>query len=368
MSVILTDIKDNLGIITINSEKSLNALSLEIVKGLKGILEQWKDNNDITCIFLQGAGQKAFCAGGDIRQMRNAIEEYKPISTTQVPPLCEEYFITEYSVDYLIHTYPKPIVVWGDGIVMGGGLGLLAGASHRVVTERSLLAMPEISIGLYPDVGASYFLNQMPSAYGLYLGLTGTRFDGADALFLDIADYYISFEVKEDIINTLASISSQDNLNQQIDTILQNNSVSSTHIPHSKAQAHQKFISTFENVKSVQEFKALLDAELNHDDWIAGGHSFFTKGSPTSACVIFKQLTDSKHYTLEEVFRSELNLTCQFTIHPDFSEGVRALLIDKDQSPQWSPAHLDQVTTEWVNSHFIPLWKESNHPFKNLKQ
>lgn len=367
MSVVLTDIKDNLGIITINSEKSLNALSLEIVTDLNNILKQWKGNNDISCIFLQGAGQKAFCAGGDIRQVRSAMEEYKQIDPTQVPPICEEYFITEYSLDYLIHTYPKPIVVWGDGIVMGGGLGLLAGASHRIVTERSLLAMPEISIGLYPDVGASYFLNKMPSAYGLYLGLTGTRFDGSDALFLGIADYYLSSEIKEDIINALASISKLDNLEEQITTVLQNNRVNSVNIPVSKAQAHQSFISTFENIKSVQEFKALLDSAIE-DEWVAGGHSFFSKGSPTSTCVIFKQLTDSKHYSLEEVFRSELNLTCQFTIHPDFSEGVRALLIDKDQSPQWSPANLEQVTTEWVDSHFIPLWNESNHPFKNLRK
>jgi enoyl-CoA hydratase/carnithine racemase len=368
MSVVLTDIKDNLGIITINSEKSLNALSLEIVKSLQDILEQWKDNSKVTCIFLQGAGQKAFCAGGDIRQVRSAIEEYKQIDPTQVPPICEEYFITEYSVDYLIHTYPKPIVVWGDGIVMGGGLGLLAGASHRIVTERSLLAMPEISIGLYPDVGASYFLNKMPSAYGLYLGLTGTRFDGSDALFLGIADYYLSTEIKEDVINALASISSLDNLEQQISTVLQNNSVNSTDIPASKAQAHQSFISTFENVKSVQEFKALLDPAAKQDEWVASGHSFFSKGSPTSTFVIFKQLTDSKHYSLEEVFQSELNLTCQFTIHPDFSEGVRALLIDKDQSPKWSPNSIDKVTSSWVESHFIPLWSEDKHPFKNLKQ
>lgn len=368
MSIVLTEIKENLGIITINSEKSLNALSLEIVSELKRILEQWRDNSDIKCIFLQGAGEKAFSAGGDIRQVRKAIEDYKTIDPTQVPPICKEYFITEYSVDYLIHTYPKPIVVWGDGIVMGGGLGLLAGASHRIVTERSLLAMPEISIGLYPDVGASYFLNKMPSAYGLYLGLTGTRFDGADALFLGIADYFIPSTVKDNVLNELVQISSSDQLSDKLNTLLAQRSTPSTDLPISQAMLHKSLIATLESIRSVAEFIAIVEPVAKSDAWVAAGYSFFTKGSPTSVHVIFRQLTESKHYSLEEVFRSELNLTCQFTVHPDFSEGVRALLIDKDQSPKWTPSTLEQVSNEWIESHFTPLWSTEEHPFKNIKQ
>ncbi|MDM1350909.1 enoyl-CoA hydratase/isomerase family protein [Myroides marinus] len=368
MSVVLTDINNHLGIITINSERSLNALSLEIVEALQQTLLEWQNNDNIKCVFLQGAGTKAFCAGGDIRQVRQAIEEQKLIEPNQVPPLCTKYFITEYSVDYLIHTYSKPIVVWGDGIVMGGGLGLLAGASHRIVTERSILAMPEISIGLYPDVGASYFLNQMPSAYGLYLGMTGTRFDGADAMFLEIADYYLPSTVKEEIISALAKESDKANIEDTIANILTNASVNKADIPASKAQAHHALISKLEEVKSVQEFLDIISPEAEKDQWVANGYSFLTKGSPSSVFVIFKQLMDSKHYSLEEVFRSELNLTCQFTIHPDFSEGVRALLIDKDQSPKWSPNSISKVTPAWVESHFSPLWSEDTHPFSNLKQ
>lgn len=368
MSVVHTDIQNNLGIITINSEKTLNALSLEIVHALKQILLDWQKDNTITCIFLQGAGSKAFCAGGDIRQVRSAIEEQKKVDSSKVSPTCLEYFITEYSLDYLIHTYNKPIVVWGDGIVMGGGLGLLAGASHRVVTERSLLAMPEVSIGLYPDVGASYFLNKMPSAYGLYLGLTGTRFSGSDALFLGIADYYLSSTAKEQVLNKLVDISSLDNLPKHIATILQNNSVPTKDIPPSIAKEHKTLMTLVEKVNSVDEFDALIEPIARHNEWVSAGYAFFSKGSPTSVHVIFKQLVQSKNYSLEQVFKSELNLTCQFTIHPDFSEGVRALLVDKDQSPRWTPQTTDLVTSDWIQSHFKSLWTEDNHPFKNLKQ
>lgn len=368
MSVVLTDIKNNLGIITINSEKSLNALSLEIVTALKQTLEDWQHNDAVTCVFLQGAGPKAFCAGGDIRQVRGAIEEQRLIDPTQVPPLCVEYFITEYSLDYLIHTYAKPIIIWGDGIVMGGGLGLLAGGSHRIVTERSLLAMPEISIGLYPDVGASYFLNKMPSAYGMYFGLTGTRFTAADALYLGIADYCIPSTAQETLVTDLMQISNSDNLTEKINALLKQASTATTDLPLSQAMEHQPLITSLEGITSVQEFIAIVEPLAKTDEWVAAGYAFFTKGSPTSTQVIFRQLNESKKYSLEEVFRSELNLTCQFTIHPDFSEGVRALLIDKDHSPKWSPESFNQVTSQWVDSHFTPLWTEDNHPFKNLKK
>ncbi|MCC9043363.1 enoyl-CoA hydratase/isomerase family protein [Myroides sp. M-43] len=368
MSVIITDIRGSVGLITINSERSLNALSMEIVTQLKNTLVKWKDEDGVKCVFLQGAGEKAFCAGGDIREVRQAMEEQKKIDSSKVSPMCIEYFVTEYSLDYLIHTYSKPIVVWGDGIVMGGGLGLLAGASHRVVTERSLLAMPEISIGLYPDVGASYFLNKMPSAYGLYLGLTGTRFNCSDALFLGIADYCISSLKKQEVIDALLGMSDNGDISDNITSILNEVQLEDKEKPISQARNHQPFILELENINTVEDFVQIVEPLSKTNDWIAGGYSFFEKGSPTSTRVILKQLLDSRKYSLEEVFKSELNLTCQFTLHPDFSEGVRALLIDKDQSPKWSPSRLLEVTEDWVESHFSLLWDSSKHPFNTLKQ
>ncbi|MTG98225.1 MULTISPECIES: enoyl-CoA hydratase/isomerase family protein [Myroides] len=364
MNVILSEIKNHIGIITLNSERSLNSLSLEMVEGILTLLDKWKQDDSIKSVFLQGSGEKAFCAGGDIRQMRQAIIEQQKIDPTQVPQKCADFFEKEYLLDYTIHTYAKPIIVWADGIVMGGGLGLLAGASHRIVTERSKLAMPEITIGLYPDVGASYFLNQMPSAYGLYLGMTATRFDGADALFLNLADYHIDAAHKQALLQDLTQLSWSNTPSEDIDLLLQKHS--SKDIPTSQAQENESIIQEFESVKDTLAFSELLQKHACENTWVNAGYQIFKSGSPSSAFVIFKQIKDNKGKSLEQAFKSELNLSCQCSIHPDFPEGVRALLIDKDLSPKWQPSSLDKVSPEWVESYFTPLWLENEHPFKDL--
>ena len=156
-------------------------------------LRQWQARSDIVAVVIDAAGEKAFCAGGDIVSMYNSMVE----AHGEVPAFLETFFETEYTLDYTIHNYNKPIIVWGSGIVMGGGMGLLCGASHRVVTETSRLAMPEISIGLYPDVGGSYFLPRLPGKSGLFLGLTGGQMNAADAMYVGLADVMVSSAEKE---------------------------------------------------------------------------------------------------------------------------------------------------------------------------
>ncbi|MDR6525055.1 enoyl-CoA hydratase/carnithine racemase [Chryseobacterium rhizosphaerae] len=354
MSLVLTEIKNKVGIITLNSEKTLNSLSLPMIEELQSILTDWKTSDQVVCLFLQGAGEKALCAGGDVRKLYDAIMAQRAIDPTEVPKDCYDFFSKEYQVDYDIHTYPKPVIVWGSGIVMGGGLGLMVGASHRIVTEKSKLAMPEITIGLYPDVGGTWFLNKMPSAFGIYLGLTGARLDGADCKYLGLADYYMESSSKEDIINALKQADWTSNPYQTVSDIL--NTISeNTDIPESQAALHHEFIQNFEGVDAVEEFGDLIRNYPEKDDWINTGLKSFTAGSPSSAHIIFRQLKQGKHLSLEEVFQSELNLSCQCCIHPDFAEGVRALLVDKDQSPQWQPATLNDITTEWIDSYFAEL-------------
>ncbi|NIF06130.1 enoyl-CoA hydratase/isomerase family protein [Chryseobacterium sp. Tr-659] len=353
MSVLLTEIKNKVGIITLNSEKTLNSLSLEMIEELKTVLEDWKTSSEIACIFLQGAGEKALCAGGDVRKLYDAIIEQRSVDKTQVPQDCFDFFSKEYQVDYAIHTYPKPVIVWGHGIVMGGGIGLMVGASHRIVTERSKLAMPEITIGLYPDVGGTWFLNKMPSAFGIYLGLTGARLDGADCKFLGLADYYAASSSKETILNALHHADWKENPYKIVSEILEN--VSQNDIPDSQAALHESFIRKFEGVSSLEEFREILLGHNDKDEWINNGVKSFEAGSPSSAHIIFRQLKEGKDLSLEEVFQSELNLSCQCCIHPDFAEGVRALLVDKDMSPKWSPATLEEITEAWVDSYFVPL-------------
>ncbi|MFZ4928123.1 enoyl-CoA hydratase/isomerase family protein [Chryseobacterium sp. Mn2064] len=358
MSLILTEIKNKVGIITLNSEKTLNSLSLEMIEELKVVLDSWKISDDVACIFLQGAGEKAFCAGGDVRKLHDAIIAQRSIDPTEVPQDCFDFFSKEYEVDYSIHTYPKPVIVWGHGIVMGGGIGLMVGASHRIVTERSKLAMPEITIGLYPDVGGTWFLNKMPSAYGLYLGLTGARLDGADCKFLGLADYYIESSSKEAILDTLFNTEWNESPHKTVSTILENIS-KDTVIPESQASIHHSFIQQFEGVESLNEFREILIPQKGQDEWINNGIKSFEAGSPSSAHIIFRQLKEGKDLSLEEIFQSELNLSCQCCIHPDFAEGVRALLVDKDMSPKWTPATLEEITEEWIDSYFYELKVEN---------
>ncbi|AZA90167.1 Probable enoyl-CoA hydratase echA8 [Chryseobacterium nakagawai] len=359
MKLLLTEIKNKVGIITLNSEKTLNSLSLPMIEELKTVLEDWKNADEIACLFIHGAGEKALCAGGDVRQLHDAIIAQRAIDPTQVPQDCFDFFSKEYQVDYTIHTYPKPIIVWGHGIVMGGGIGIMVGASHRIVTEKSKLAMPEITIGLYPDVGATWFLNKMPSAYGLYLGLTGARLDGADCKFLGLADYYVQSSSKETILNELERIEWNNNHHKIVSEILKKVSKEAS-VPESQAALHQNFVKQFEKADTLEQFGEILINSLEKDEWINAGIKSFEAGSPSSAHIIFRQLKQGKDLNLEEVFQSELNLSCQCCIHPDFAEGVRALLIDKDQSPKWHPATLDEVTQEWINSYFewiIGEWK-----------
>ncbi|MCS4301073.1 enoyl-CoA hydratase/isomerase family protein [Chryseobacterium sp. BIGb0232] len=359
MSLILTEIKNKTGIITLNSEKTLNALSLPMIRELAAVLEEWKTSGDVACIFLQGAGEKALCAGGDVRQLYNAIIAQRAIDPTQIPQDCFNFFSLEYQVDYTIHTYPKPIIVWGHGIVMGGGIGIMTGASHRIVTEKSKLAMPEITIGLYPDVGATWFLNKMPSAYGIYLGLTGARLDGADCKFLGLADYYIKSSSKDMILDALEQANWKENPHKTVTHILENIS-RQVSIPESHAAAHQTFIQQFEKAETLEKFREILSSYPEKDEWINTGIKSFDAGSPSSAHIIFRQLQQGENLNLEEVFQSELNLSCQCCVHPDFAEGVRALLVDKDHSPKWHPATLDDITGEWIDSYFkwiIGEWK-----------
>ncbi len=163
---------------TLNAAKSINSLTLEIIRQLDAQLRAWADHPQVVCVFLDGAGEKGFCAGGDVRKLYDSARE---CGASKRNEYAETFFGEEYVLDHRIHTYPKPLIAWGNGVVMGGGVGLLAGASHRVVTETTRFAMPEITIGLFPDVGGSYFLNRMPGRSGLFLGLTGAHCNASDA-------------------------------------------------------------------------------------------------------------------------------------------------------------------------------------------
>ncbi len=348
---------------TLNCPKKLNILTLEKVTLLLETLTAWADDPQITCVLLKGAGEKSFCAGGDIKEILSFVELDKH------PENAEEFFINEYSLDYLIHTYPKPFIVWGSGIVMGGGMGLMSGASHRIVTETTVMAMPETTIGLFPDVGGTYFLNNIPNNLGLFVGLTGARLSAADAIYANLADYYMQSDQLDTIINLLsqANWSSNQLKNNDITSELLK-SISNKFVNNSESQLQKNFatitaLTNFTNTNDI--YNAFIEFNENNP-WIQKSINIALKGSPTSFHVIHKQVTDGNQHSLKEIFKIELNMAANMTQHPDFSAGVKALVIDKHNNPKWTPSDIKEVQETNIKDIFASPWEETTHPLANI--
>jgi enoyl-CoA hydratase/carnithine racemase len=359
-----------IGVATLNSEKSLNSLSLEMVNLLMPQLLAWQADSSIAMVMLEGAGEKAFCAGGDIVQLYNATVAGQGNYTAEV----EEFFTQEYQLDYLIHTYSKPILLWGHGIVMGGGLGLFAGASHRVVTEKSRIAMPEITIGLYPDVGGTYFLNQMPPGCGLFLGLTGASINATDAKFVNLADYFVTSEHKKYLLEQLLLVhwqgSAKDNHKKLSDLLakFENESEQQDNnlIPAANLERFIPLLAEIDNCKNVEEAVTCIQKQKSDDKWFNKAQKALSHGSALSAHIIKRQLSLGKSLSIENCFRLELGLSVQCAAIGEFTEGVRALLIDKDNKPKWQFDTVKQVDKTMVDRIFTSPWHVKSHPLANL--
>jgi enoyl-CoA hydratase/carnithine racemase len=379
-SEIETKTNKRIALAELNAPQSLNALNMSMFELLHKQLLEWQSNDEIAMVILQGAGDKAFCAGGDVVSLYHALKtERENITDTQsstVQKTAEtiindqtiinsfgyDFFALEYQVDQLIHEFTKPILVWGDGYIMGGGIGLFAGASHKVVTEKTLLAMPEVTIGLYPDVGASWFLNKVPNNAGLFLGMTGAIFNAVDALNIGLANVAIKSSVKSDVISSLSNVLWQTNnenyelLNKALNKFVQQSeqafaSMTSDVVEH---QAIIKQLTNFDNGVDIYQAILALDTE---SDWLQRAQAKLKKGSPLSALIIYQQLLLSKDLTLEQCFASELNLSLRCCQYPEFSEGVRALLVDKDKSPSWQYENINEIPAERVAWFFTPVEK-----------
>lgn len=355
-----------IGVATLNSEKSLNALSLPMVELLLPQMQQWKEDPRIAMVLLQGAGDKAFCAGGDIRDLYHTMREHPGTYQHYV----EDFFTKEYSLDYLIHTFDKPVLVWGNGIVMGGGLGLMAGASHRVVTGTSRIAMPEMAIGLYPDVGGSWFLNRMPPGCGLFLGLTGASINAADAKLIDLADHFIPHAQKSQVIEKLKAIrwGNTITLNHQklSDELLLLEELSRNQQPASQIRLHQTQIASLtQHSDLASAMQAILDMP-NEDSWLSKAKASLQYGSPITAHIVYRLLQLGQSKILADSFRLELGLSVQCGKLGEFTEGVRALLIDKDQKPNWQYPDVAAVPDSVIEELFRSPWPAAEHPLKEL--
>jgi len=356
-----------IAIAELNAAKSLNALSLPMIHLLIEQLNIWHNNDSIAVVVLKGVGEKAFCAGGDVVSLYQHLKsESFPINDEKIlASKAVAFFQHEYQLDQLIHGYKKPILVWCDGYVMGGGVGLMAGASHRVSTEKTLMAMPEVTIGLYPDVGASWFLNKMPNNIGLFLGITGAMFNGVDAKLLGLADYLIPRDKLDDIEKMLIDTNWQDEgINHQLlNDILARVIIKEEQQPESLIVKHQAVIAELTKSDNIAEIhQAILDCnmrsfnkEIIDDRWLQKAQQKMQNGSPLSCVLIYQQLKRSENYTLEQCFESELNLSLRCCQQNEFSEGVRALLVDKDKNPQWRYNNINDIDHKIIEWFFKPL-------------
>lgn len=351
-----------IGIATLNAPAALNSLSLAMVRRLDPALQAWAQDPQIACVVLLGAGEKAFCAGGDLRELYQSMRDCADGPNAYA----QGFFSEEYRLDHRIHTYPKPLLCWGHGIVMGGGIGLMAGCSHRVVTGASRLAMPEIGIGLYPDVGGSWFLRRMPGRTGLFLALTGAPLNAADALFCGLADVHIAASHRDALLQSLTESDWPEGgatPHAQLARLLQ----AQASVPEaaSRVRQHYDTIQALMAGDDLRDIAARLRALQSDDAWLQQAGANFTKGSPSSAALAWELWQRVHHMSLAEVFRLELHASLGCCAHPDFAEGIRALLIDKDKTPRWTPATVEEVTPAWIDAHFAKRF-DGPHPLADL--
>ena len=336
---------------TLNAPASLNALSLAMVDRLAPQLDAWAADPAIAGVVLDAAGDKAFCAGGDVIALYRSIRAAEP---GQAPREAARFFEREYRLDHRIHTYPKPLLCWGHGIVMGGGIGLLAGASHRVVTPKTRLAMPEITIGLYPDVGGSRFLDRAPGRTGLFLALTGAPLNASDACFAGLGDVVLQHGDHGRVLEAIAAgrwTGSRDVDSARLGHLLDAFAIDVAR-PASALAVHLDRIDAVIGHDDLLDIAPRLAALADDaDPWLAAAGAAFAKGSPTSARLAVAMQRRARHLSLADVFRLEYRASVGCCLHPDFAEGVRALLVDKDKSPRWSPATLAEVTDAWIAEH-----------------
>ena len=359
MPELAVEVRNHVAHLTLNRPAQLNALSHAMVVGMSVLFEGWAADPAIKAIVVRGAGAKAFCAGGDIRALRE--------SAVTGGELHHRFFIDEYSLDYQLHRYAKPFISVLDGIVMGGGLGISQGSGFRVVGPKTKMAMPETGIGLFPDVGGSYFLSRSP--LGLYLGLTGVTIKAADALHAGLADRYASadglVELDARLDRLLWTADAGHDIARLLDAI-----ASQPPEPGPLAARQDAIARHFRTDRSVVEIVASLEGETREADaaWAAETAQLLRTRSPTLLEVTREQLRLGAGLQLADCFRMELGIVYHCFEHGDLMEGIRAVLVDKDNRPRWNPATFDDLDAATVAAFFAPRWHGSEHPLASLER
>ncbi|NGN66557.1 enoyl-CoA hydratase/isomerase family protein [Streptomyces sp. A7024] len=329
-----------LGHITLNRPKALNALNTEMVRGVYAALTEWADDPGVDAVLLDGAGERGFCAGGDIRLMHD--------SARGDHGLAQQFWREEYALDALIANYPVPVVGIMDGITMGGGIGLTGHAAVRVVTERSVLAMPEVDIGLAPDVGGSLLLARAPGELGTHMALTAARIGARDALATGFADHFVPAARLQELAEALRAPGAD-----KPDHVVAALAGQPPESPDDLV-AHRAWIDACYGADTVEEILARL--RERPEPAAAAAAEALLAGSPTSVKVTLRALRNARAMaTVEECLVQDYRLCSHFLDSHDLPEGVRAMVIDKDRSPRWSPDRLEAVTDAAVEAYFTTL-------------
>ena len=369
---IQTTVAGGVGLITLNRPKALNALSLPMVQSLLATLRAWRDDPAVFSVAIRGSNKLGrpgspealfggFCAGGDIRFFHQAA--------LAGDPALDDFFTEEYTLNHLIHNYPKPYIAFMDGIVMGGGMGISQGASLRIVTERTKMAMPETGIGLFPDVGGGYFLSRCPGHVGEYLALTGDTIGGDQAVAWGLADVCAPSELLPALWAALMTQGSVENLKRWIAT-----NVIAAHADSTGATG-QFDINNFASfgLGSISSIVAALEATGTKPARLTA--ATLRHRSPLMLHVVLEQIRRARSMTLADDLRMERDLVqhCFYTAHLERSgqasetvEGIRALAIDKDYKPVWNPARIADVSPDMVAPFFVSPWPAGTHPLKDL--
>lgn len=356
---LLVDIRNHIAFVTLNRTQALNSLSYSMVKQFGGLLSEWETDDSVHAVLVRGAGEKAFCAGGDVRFI---YDSYQSGSTEHL-----QFFCDEYKLDHQIHRFPKPYIALMDGIVMGGGMGIAQGAQFRIATDRTRMAMPETAIGLFPDVGASYFLSRLEGAMGIYLGITGKDIKAPDILAVGLGDIYLDTYSVVALDDRLKDIEWSDDHERDIEMAL--NTLASEPLTPAVLAPYTDAIDIHFSEPRLPEIVASLknESQTSLTDWASQTLAGLEKRSPLMMSVTLEQLHRGRRMSLADCFRMELNMVHACFDQGDFIEGVRALIVEKDQKPRWNPPALDAVTQDDIDSFFVPCWSPPQHPLSVLR-
>lgn len=353
-----------LGVITLNSPATLNALSPNLLRAFQARLDAWAGDDDVCLVLVTANGDRAFCAGADLRELYGALGDDSGIDPVK------ELFAPEYRVDYTLHTYPKPVITLAHGITMGGGMGLLQASRYRLITPDTMMAIPEATIGLFPDAGASWFLNRLPGSIGLFMGLTGARINASDATRVGMADLVIERRQQDELISRITDqywtgeIAADDNrlfrLLNQIEEASQSN------LPDSELARYEQDIA---RLCRRDELPRVVDRLLQSppgNDWWNACIDRLRNACPVSLWLLERQLSHGLQMSLRDIFRMELVMVAHCVVLPDLREGIRARMIDRDQAPDWTHSSLTAVPEDTIERHFEAPWPDQEDPLGDL--